>query len=896
MINSLRNKLLFWYISFIVITVFTVIPFTIFHNRQEKKATSFVQQVNTLHLNLLKDLSLSGSFISNETTNPSFFLSGESKYLDEHEKHITQIESGIDFINKNEIARSSNISGTLKQLANDFNSYNQIFDSIIYFTYKRGYKDYGLEGELESYAQQIVNFKEIDRDQFRKIRQNEKEYIIRKDSVYVKNFNTFSNQFRSKLIKSEPLISDKKLKLVALFENYQHSFNELVRIDNLLGNDGKSGIRYTLNQKSNLIENQLNKLIQASNSIQQASIQKTNIVYGLIISFLLFLTILAVFFISKHVVSHLESLTLYISNFTKSQFKYQGNLNLKKSSREIAQIYKEFRNMAAQLITWEKLRNKALNNAKENARRYRELAEMLTQSIFETDQWGNYTYVNRAWYKNFGFSRNDLEKGLNLIETVISATGSNIPDHGKLENSDFIAIRKDGSRFPASLYSDNIVKGGEILGRRGIIIDATERNQYIEALKMERSDALASNLHKSSFLANMSHEIRTPMNSIIGFSNLLASNAVPEDQKKEFINYIQSSGEQLLNLIDDIIDISKIEAGEIKINKKECNLNQILEELRITFENHKNKTAKTNLDLRLNISENSNLIIKTDSLRLRQILVNLIGNAIKFTDEGFVEFGYTIHNDKILEFYVKDTGIGLSRSELDIIFERFKRTKITEQRDISGTGLGLAISKNLVKLLGGEMWVNSVMEEGTTFYFTIPLFRVGKINENVYTQDDVPEEYHWKNKTILVAEDDESSYMFIREIMIKTGARFIRAENGKQVADIVKKHEEIDLILMDVLLPEMDGYEATRNVKKLFPDLPVIAQTAFAMEGDKEKSILAGCDDYITKPLHVKNLLAKINQFIHRRHPQPNEKPTVKNNDESVTVAVGKKEWKDQMN
>jgi CheY-like chemotaxis protein len=413
---------------------------------------------------------------------------------------------------------------------------------------------------------------------------------------------------------------------------------------------------------------------------------------------------------------------------------------------------------------------------------------------------------------------------------------------------------------------------------------------------MERSDALASNLHKSSFLANMSHEIRTPMNSIIGFSNLLASNAVPEDQKKEFINYIQSSGEQLLNLIDDIIDISKIEAGEIKINKKECNLNQILEELRITFENHKNKTAKTNLDLRLNISENSNLIIKTDSLRLRQILVNLISNAIKFTDEGFVEFGYTIHNKKILEFYVKDTGIGLSRSELDIIFERFKRTKITEQRDISGTGLGLAISKNLVKLLGGEMWVNSVMEEGTTFYFTIPLIRVGKINEKAIRQDDVPEEYHWKNKTILVAEDDDSSYMFIREIMIKTGARFIRAENGKQVADIVKKHEEIDLILMDVLLPEMDGYEATRNVKKLFPDLPVIAQTAFAMEGDKEKSILAGCDDYITKPLHVKNLLAKINQFIHRRHPQPYKKPTVKNNDESVTVTVGKKEWKDQMN
>ncbi len=440
------------------------------------------------------------------------------------------------------------------------------------------------------------------------------------------------------------------------------------------------------------------------------------------------------------------------------------------------------------------------------------------------------------------------------------------------------------------------MKDGKVWGRRGIIIDITERNQYIEALKRERTKALASNQHKSFFLANMSHEIRTPMNSIIGFSNLLTSNEVPDDQKKEFINYIQSSGELLLNLIDDIIDISKIEAGEIKIKKKECNLQEILNELRITFEDYKNKSAKGHLDLRLHTPDNSNLVIKTDPMRLRQVLVNLIGNAIKFTDEGFIEFGYNIDNERKLEFYVKDTGIGLSRSELDIIFERFKRTKITEQRDISGTGLGLAISKNLVKMLGGEMWVDSIEGKGTTFYFTIPLLRVGGTDEKTYWQEEVQEEYLWNNKTILVTEDDENSYRFVNEILKNTGARVLWAKNGKQAEEMVKKYPEIDLVLMDVLLPEQDGYETTRHIKISFPDVPVIAQTAFAMEGDKEKSILAGCDDYITKPLNVKNLLAKVNQFIYRRHPKPKEKPTVKNNDKPESVATEKNVWKDQMN
>ena len=360
----------------------------------------------------------------------------------------------------------------------------------------------------------------------------------------------------------------------------------------------------------------------------------------------------------------------------------------------------------------------------------------------------------------------------------------------------------------------------------------------------------------------MSHEIRTPMNSIIGFSNLLTSDEITEIQKKDFLNYIRSSGEMLLNLIDDIIDIAKIEAGELKITKKELNLGNLFNELYKTFSEIKNKSGKSHINLLLIKDSVFDLSFKTDPFRLRQILTNLVNNAIKFTDEGTVEFGFRVKDERNIEFFVKDTGMGLSKEELGIIFERFKRTYSSEEKNIVGTGLGLAISKNLVEIMGGEMWVDSSLKVGTTFYFTLPYLKSVKIE----TKNDINQEsvssFLWKDKTILVVEDDDQSYYFLKELLKRTGATIIRAANGIEALEICRSDMKLDLVLMDIQMPKISGYEATREIKRIRKILPVIAQTAYAMAGDREKSIKAGCDDYIAKPLNIESLLPKINQFI----------------------------------
>ena len=427
------------------------------------------------------------------------------------------------------------------------------------------------------------------------------------------------------------------------------------------------------------------------------------------------------------------------------------------------------------LKVWEKQRDKAIQSAEDTQQRYQELADMLPQSVFETDSMGNYTYANKAWYKAFGYTFTDLKEGLNLIETLIpESEQENLLDQGKIENSTFLAIRKDGRQFPVSVYSDHIVKEGKMDGRRGIIIDITDKINYIKSLQQETSKARTSDELKSSFLANMSHEIRTPMNSIIGFSNLLASEHIPDIQKKDFVHYIRTSSEILLNLVDDIIDIAKIEAGELKIVKKECELYSLGQELLTMSQEVKKKFNKHEIDLVFRPeSGREELFMKTDPFRLRQILINLITNAIKFTEKGSVEFGFSVRDERNLEFYVKDTGVGLSSTELDVIFERFKRTRRSEEKNIVGTGLGLAISRNLVQLMGGEMWVDSVQGTGTTFTFTLPYLKITQIPERVEIPGRERTAYNWTGAGILIVEDDPVSYALSERIVSADGCRSV---------------------------------------------------------------------------------------------------------------------------
>jgi PAS domain S-box-containing protein len=406
---------------------------------------------------------------------------------------------------------------------------------------------------------------------------------------------------------------------------------------------------------------------------------------------------------------------------------------------------------------------------------------------------------------------------------------------------------------------------GNITGIVGISIDITEKRMAEEKLRESKEKAEESDRLKTAFLANMSHEIRTPMNGIIGFSNLLRNPELTEEERNEFLNHITNCGSTLLNLIDDIIDISKIEAGQIKIRLSESHINAILDELYDSFQAIKQREGKDHIQLiKKTPFPDKQAVVMTDPFRLRQIMLNLISNALKFTLEGFVEFGYSLQENKMLCFYVKDTGIGIPKDKQNLIFERFGQVTDTNNYYINqkGTGLGLAISSNLAKLLGGKMWLDSIQDEGSTFYFTIPYNMVENpaiTNEFNYSTNGP---INLQDKTIMIAEDEEINYLYFQELLKGSGVKLIWVKNGIEAIDLVKQNNNISLILMDCKMPQMDGYTATAEIKKLYKDIPIIAQTAFAMADEHDKSLQAGCDGYISKPINSRELFQIIVKYL----------------------------------
>jgi PAS domain S-box-containing protein len=395
--------------------------------------------------------------------------------------------------------------------------------------------------------------------------------------------------------------------------------------------------------------------------------------------------------------------------------------------------------------------------------------------------------------------------------------------------------------------------------------ELTETNRRIQQIN---ADLLAANQRaeehdklKSAFLANMSHEIRTPMNGIMGFSQLLLNTTQTAEEYKDYVNVIQNCGQQLLAIINDLIDISKIEANQIVLEPKKINLNDLLNEQLLLF---KPKAQARNLSIDLVTDSNAeNALIEVDDTRLRQIFSNLLGNAFKFTRSGHVKFGYKIKGSNI-EFFVKDTGIGIPSNMQEFIFERFRQVEIDLSRQAGGTGLGLSISKALVNKMGGDIWVDSELNNGSIFYFTIPYKSFVQANEPII---DIEKRYFSmpRKANIIIADDNEVNYMYLKELLKGVDANLVWALNGQEVLDLVNSNPNIDLILMDVKMPIMDGYEATHEVKKIKPSLPIIAQTAYAMSGDREKALEAGCDNYISKPINRVKLIQMISDYLQKR-------------------------------
>ncbi|MDD2198000.1 MAG: ABC transporter substrate binding protein [Bacteroidales bacterium] len=370
-------------------------------------------------------------------------------------------------------------------------------------------------------------------------------------------------------------------------------------------------------------------------------------------------------------------------------------------------------------------------------------------------------------------------------------------------------------------------------------------------LEEAKRTAEESNRLKSAFLANMSHEIRTPLNGIVGFANLLKHKSNPSKEKvDQYVDIINSNSALLLKLINDIIDISKIESNQLEIKSTTCNLEKLMVELHLMYSSEKVKLGKNEINLTYTSSDRSEMLVSIDVERLKQVMINLLDNALKFTMEGSIEFGYEVR-EQMLYFFVKDTGIGIERSKVALIFDRFRQVVETSSRVYGGTGLGLAICKGIINKLGGQIGVESELDKGALFWFTIPHIPVDKSTDRMILKDIVRDFPNWEGKIILAVEDVEESLLLLKELVLPTKARFIGAINAEDALKIIRSEDNIHLVLMDLQLPQMNGYEATQEIKALRPLIPVIAQTANAMSVDREKAILAGCVEYITKPINI---------------------------------------------
>jgi hypothetical protein len=510
----------------------------------------------------------------------------------------------------------------------------------------------------------------------------------------------------------------------------------------------------------------------------------------------------------------------------------------------------------------------AQEELKQSEERYRAVTDSAVDSIITADDAGIIVGWNQGATMTFGFDEKEITghslsllildnyKDLHLsgFDRIIQGglphvIGKTVELQGKRKNGEIFPIEMSMARWQTS--NDQFFTG--------IIRDITVRKLAEEELVRAKEKAVESDLLKSAFLANMSHEIRTPMNAIFGFSELMNDPDMDNEDKEMFLTSINLATHQLLNIITDIVDISKIEAGQETTRPEVFNLNDLLKEILEILEL---QAKQKNLNLSLTNKFSADLTaIWSDPKKLRQILNNIIGNALKFTEKGAVEIKVEPKEHQLI-FSITDTGIGIEPSLQEVIFDRFRQVELGISRKYGGTGLGLSLAKSYIELLGGTIRVVSSPGNGSTFSFEIPyqlvlsqpvLKSVEKIDSNMGT---------WKEKTILVAEDEKINLFYIQTVLKSTGINMIIVNNGLEAVEQCKNNHDIALVLMDIKMPEMDGLTATRIIKSFRAGLPIIATTAFALSSDREKCLEAGCDNYLSKPIKKDKLISMMNEYL----------------------------------
>jgi PAS domain S-box-containing protein len=518
-------------------------------------------------------------------------------------------------------------------------------------------------------------------------------------------------------------------------------------------------------------------------------------------------------------------------------------------------------------------------------RKLSQAVEQSAASIVITDLDGSIEYVNPKFSQITGYT---LDEAVRQNPRVLKSGEHNAEYYtelwktissGKEWRGEFLNKKKNGELFWESASISPIANNeGNITNYLAVKEDITQQKKAEQELIAAKEKAEESDRLKSAFLANMSHEIRTPMNGILGFAELLKEPGLTGETQQDYIKIIEKSGHRMLNIINDIVDVSKIEAGLMELHIQNKNINQHIEDIYWFFKPEA-EAKKVKLSFLKTLSAKE-ATINTDHKKVYAILMNLVKNAIKFTHQGSIELGYGFRGassrnpakivsevgersrNPELEFYVKDTGIGIPKDRQEAIFERFIQADIEDRMAYQGAGLGLSISKAYVEMLGGKIWVESEVGKGSTFYFTLP-----------YPVEPTPEiidrklilsknDSDIKNLKILIVEDDPASEMLIDTLIKSFGKEILKARTGIEAVEVCRNNPDIDLILMDIRMPEMGGREATNLIREFNKEVIIIAQTAYALLGDREILIGAGCNDYISKPIKQATLQALINKYF----------------------------------
>lgn len=500
---------------------------------------------------------------------------------------------------------------------------------------------------------------------------------------------------------------------------------------------------------------------------------------------------------------------------------------------------------------------------------YEMLVQSATDGISFYDRSWNLIFSNTAFYSMIGYNRISYD-ALNPHE-IIHPDYREYPvrrEHALVSNGFFeseIRLRhKDGHYVCLSTRSVMVrSETGEVLGALTISRDITRLKEVHEDLAEAKLGAENSKRLKSNFLANISHEIRTPLNSVVGFSNLLLSDDLSNETREEYIEQINHNSEKLLQIIGDIIDLSRLESSQIQITYEEASLNSIVNEI---IEDSRQLIKRNEKPIILNVKnrfEEAGDMIFTDRIWLKRVLSHLMDNAIKFTLDGSVELMYSLEKQNII-FKIKDTGIGINKENLGRIFEEFSQEIGGHHRPFEGLGIGLTLAKEVIERMGGSIFVESEKGVGSVFTFLIPYRPAGTPKNKITVFNDQPSfmQVDWSSKKCLLVDDNKDVLIYLKRILTYTGVNILTARSGFEAVEIVKTNPDIDVILLDMQMSEMNGIEATREIRKIRKEIPIIAQTAFIFDDDKDIILEAGCDACLIKPIRKEHLITVMSGFV----------------------------------